>query len=64
MFKIYKNSYWNLNNLPNHPKSLLKFIQADISGIKVPWVYVGMLFSCFCWHVEDHWSCSINYNHV
>ncbi|XP_064606539.1 lysine-specific demethylase 5A-like isoform X1 [Liolophura sinensis] len=59
----YINSGWNLNNLPVLEQSVLCHINADISGMKVPWCYVGMCFSSFCWHNEDHWSYSINYLH-
>jgi len=59
----YATSGWNLNNLPNVEGSVLGYINADISGMKVPWMYVGMCFSAFCWHNEDHWSYSINYLH-
>ncbi|XP_052059486.1 lysine-specific demethylase 5A-like isoform X1 [Mytilus californianus] len=59
----YINSGWNLNNLPILEQSVLCHINADISGMKVPWCYVGMCFSAFCWHNEDHWSYSINYLH-
>ncbi|XP_052282476.1 lysine-specific demethylase 5A-like isoform X2 [Dreissena polymorpha] len=59
----YINSPWNLNNLPVQEASVLCHINGDISGMKVPWCYVGMCFSSFCWHIEDHWSYSINYLH-
>ncbi|XP_076469736.1 lysine-specific demethylase 5A-like isoform X2 [Babylonia areolata] len=59
----YIHSGWNLNNLPVHDRSVLCHINGDISGMKIPWCYVGMCFSSFCWHIEDHWSYSINYMH-
>ncbi|KAE9522307.1 hypothetical protein AGLY_017298 [Aphis glycines] len=62
-YKSYVEDHWNLNNLPILKDSVFSFINADLSGIKVPWMYVGMCFSTFCWHNEDHWSYSINYSH-
>lgn len=61
--KEYAASGWNLNVMPVLDQSVLCHINADISGMKVPWLYVGMVFSAFCWHIEDHWSYSINYLH-
>ncbi|KAG8085078.1 hypothetical protein GUJ93_ZPchr0010g9854 [Zizania palustris] len=59
----YGLSCWNLNNLPRSPGSALSFETEDISGVVVPWLYVGMCFSSFCWHVEDHFMYSLNYMH-
>ncbi|KAF7654696.1 hypothetical protein LDENG_00066550 [Lucifuga dentata] len=59
----YLSSGWNLNNMPVLDSSVLTHITADICGMKLPWLYVGMCFSSFCWHIEDHWSYSINYLH-
>ncbi|XP_071715250.1 lysine-specific demethylase JMJ18-like isoform X2 [Rutidosis leptorrhynchoides] len=59
----YVKSGWNLNNLPRLPGSVLAFEGCDISGVLVPWLYVGMCFSSFCWHVEDHHLYSVNYMH-
>ncbi|OTA89831.1 hypothetical protein M434DRAFT_14341 [Hypoxylon sp. CO27-5] len=59
----YSTDPWNLNIMPLHPESLFRHIKSDISGMTVPWVYVGMIFSTFCWHNEDHFAYSINYQH-
>ena len=50
----YCKSAWNLTNLPTASGSLLRLLGADISGVVVPWLYVGGPFSSFCWHNEDH----------
>lgn len=63
LLQEYARSGWNLNVMPVLEQSVLCHINADISGMKVPWLYVGMVFSAFCWHIEDHWSYSINYLH-
>ncbi|RKP04166.1 hypothetical protein CXG81DRAFT_787, partial [Caulochytrium protostelioides] len=59
----YANCGWNLNNVSILPKSLLTYVRNDVSGMMQPWLYVGMVFSTFCWHTEDHFTYSINYNH-
>ncbi|KAJ7978175.1 lysine-specific demethylase JMJ18 [Quillaja saponaria] len=59
----YVKSGWNLNNFPRLPGSVLSYESSDISGVLVPWLYIGMCLSSFCWHVEDHHLYSLNYMH-
>ncbi|GFS37147.1 transcription factor jumonji (jmjC) domain-containing protein [Actinidia rufa] len=59
----YCASPWNLNNLPKLRGSMLRAVHHGIAGVMVPWLYVGMLFSSFCWHFEDHCFYSMNYLH-
>ncbi|EUB62146.1 Lysine-specific demethylase 5B [Echinococcus granulosus] len=60
----YCSSPWNLNNLAKNPLSALHYLPSNMTGMKAPSFYIGMVFSCFCWHTEDHWSFSINYLHT
>jgi hypothetical protein len=63
----YAEHPWNLNNLPRATGkycSMLRHVSDNINGVIVPWLYMGMTFSSFCWHVEDHMFYSINYNHI
>lgn len=62
----YAENLFNLNNIYRSSKSLLKISDSKgeyIGGITIPWVYIAMKFSTFCWHVEDSNINSINYNH-
>ncbi|KAF6148542.1 hypothetical protein GIB67_042501 [Kingdonia uniflora] len=56
-------SKWNLKTLSRLPKSVLRLLGAAIPGVTDPMLYIGMLFSMFAWHVEDHYLYSINYHH-
>lgn len=58
------NSPWNLQVVARSPGSLTRFMPDDIPGVTSPMVYVGMLFSWFAWHVEDHDLHSLNFLHM
>ncbi|KAJ4802756.1 Transcription factor jumonji (jmj) family protein / zinc finger (C5HC2 type) family protein [Rhynchospora pubera] len=56
-------SNWNLKKFSRLPKSTLRLLRTAIPGVTDPMLYIGMLFSMFAWHVEDHYLYSINYQH-
>ncbi|GER35192.1 zinc finger protein [Striga asiatica] len=58
------NSPWNLQVIARSPGSLTRFMPDDIPGVTSPMVYIGMLFSWFAWHVEDHELHSLNFLHM
>ncbi|ODV86829.1 hypothetical protein CANARDRAFT_27214 [[Candida] arabinofermentans NRRL YB-2248] len=66
--KEYSEHPFNLTNLPFSEGSLLNYIKDEnreqISGMTVPWIYIGSMFSTFCWHKEDHYTLSANYCHL
>ncbi|XP_022638684.1 lysine-specific demethylase JMJ706 isoform X3 [Vigna radiata var. radiata] len=57
------NSKWNLKKFSWLPKSILRLLETSIPGVTEPMLYIGMLFSMFAWHVEDHYLYSVNYHH-
>ncbi|XXG88980.1 hypothetical protein AAC387_Pa12g1092 [Persea americana] len=55
---------WNMRGAARAKGSLLRFMKEEIAGVTSPMVYVGMMFSWFAWHVEDHDLHSLNYLHM
>ncbi|XP_050209589.1 lysine-specific demethylase ELF6 [Mercurialis annua] len=58
------NSPWNLQVIARSAGSLTRFMPDDIPGVTSPMVYIGMMFSWFAWHVEDHELHSMNFLHT
>ena len=59
----YANNNLLLHKINSSKNSLFQFLRKKqyIQGITSPWIYIGMLFSCFCWHVEDNYMFSANH---
>ncbi|XP_068646240.1 lysine-specific demethylase ELF6-like [Aristolochia californica] len=58
------NSPWNLQVIARSAGSLTRFMPDEVPGVTSPMVYIGMLFSWFAWHVEDHELHSLNFLHT
>lgn len=70
MINAYEKSpkeRFNLLRVNVLKNSMLQFTKKDesnqISGITIPWLYFGMIYSSFCWHTEDLYLYSLNYMH-
>ncbi|XP_074577243.1 lysine-specific demethylase JMJ706-like [Curcuma longa] len=56
-------SNWNLKKISRLSKSILRHLVTPIPGVTDPMLYIGMLFSMFAWHAEDHYLYSVSYHH-
>ncbi|KYK62634.1 histone lysine demethylase JMJC1/KDM5D/JARID1D [Toxoplasma gondii TgCatPRC2] len=61
--RTYATHPWNLTRLAREDGSLLAAYHRDVAGVTSPWLYVGMVFSTFCWHTEDNFFAACNYHH-
>ncbi|XP_025115255.1 protein Jumonji-like isoform X5 [Pomacea canaliculata] len=59
----YFRHSWNLNNLPENKKCILKCL-GPVSGATIPTLHVGMLFSTSCWSTDPHRLPYVQYLHT
>lgn len=62
-YKMYVEHPWNLTRLARERGSLFSSYHRDVAGVTSPWLYVGVVFSTFCWHTEDNYFAACNYHH-
>ncbi|KAI8333546.1 JmjC domain, hydroxylase-domain-containing protein [Chlamydoabsidia padenii] len=64
-FSTCKQTKFNslLGEIPSLPGSLLSLITSDISKLATPRLYVGMCFAALYWHIEQHYTYSVDYMH-
>lgn len=60
--RVWDND-WNLNRLALTKDCLLHYLHQKIPGISSPMLYIGMVFSSFCWHTEDNYLPATNFIH-
>ncbi|XP_041962404.1 protein Jumonji isoform X1 [Alosa sapidissima] len=54
---------WNLTVLPNNSGSILRHLGA-VSGVTIPWLNIGMVFSTSCWSRDQNRLPYIDYLHT
>ena len=59
----YGEHPWSPASLAQAASGLLRLVDYSIPGVNTPMLYLGMLFSMFCWHVEDNYMYSVSYLH-
>ncbi|KAH9508893.1 hypothetical protein Btru_050394 [Bulinus truncatus] len=59
----YSKHPWNLNIIPESPDCLLKYL-GPVSGITIPTLHMGMLYSTSCWSSDPHCLPYIQYLHT
>ncbi|XP_071092494.1 protein Jumonji-like isoform X2 [Haliotis cracherodii] len=59
----YARHSWNLNNLSDNPKCILRCL-GPVSGATIPTLHIGMLFATSCWCTDVHHLPYIQYLHT
>ncbi|XP_075908274.1 uncharacterized protein LOC116954168 isoform X2 [Petromyzon marinus] len=54
---------WNLTVLPSNPASVLRHL-GTVSGVTVPWLNIGMIYSTSSWAQDPHLLPSIDFLHT